>query len=330
MPAQASLALMEAARRVMWNITPLEFQVKATKLPLKKRLTSKMQWLHSMVVKLALVEKMVEQAAASGGFVGEAAVLPGEVRLWPNLPPGEKHGVFGSEIRSAAGDRSLVSEPTLMPYLVPGSKGPAIIVAPGGSYMFVSGSNEGSDVAEWLNSIGISAFVLKYRVPDRPWLNGAGAAALMDAQRAVSLVRSGALGDVDPGRVGIIGFSAGGNLTAQVCSADRAYTEVDSAEQCSCVPDAALLVYPGFFNFQQRAQEGGVGENHPPAFVASTIDDPIERVQNSVVYFRALRAVGAECELHVYRSGGHGFGIKSRQCPWTYPAENFLRRSFRL
>lgn len=174
-------------------------------------------------------------------------------------------------------------------------------------------NKEGTDIAAWLNSIGINAFVLKYRVPARDWLPF-GEAPLMDAQRAMSLVRAKRVGGIyNSSRVGFIGFSAGGHLSAHLaanCSMapfERAYARVDAADDQSCAPDFSFLVYP--WKLVEDAGRLPVSAAHPPSFFAHAFDDPAAPVDNSLSHMTRLKQAGAPpSELHVFPKGGHGYG----------------------
>jgi acetyl esterase/lipase len=179
---------------------------------------------------------------------------------------------------------------------------------------------EGSEVCKWLNSIGVAAFLLKYRVPSRAGLEKH-TAALIDAQRALGIIRHRATEwGVDPKRIGILGFSAGGHLSAMSSThfRTRTYAPVDEADSVSCRPDFTILIYPAYLTQQndktQLASEVKVGEDTPEAFVAMTQDDPVQ-VESAFVYAQALHKAKVPCELHIYPTGGHGYGL--RRSPHT-------------
>jgi acetyl esterase/lipase len=163
-------------------------------------------------------------------------------------------------------------------------------------------------VAAWLNRIGVTAVLLKYRVPD----NRAG--AYMDAQRAIRLVREHAKDwNIDPHRVGMMGFSAGGHLTARLSTGyeTRAYPQVDATDQQSCRPDFALLIYPAYLADQQGrlTNEIVVTAQMPPTFLVHTRDDT-NFVPSTVAYDAALKAAGVPVEFHLFDTGGHGYGLR--------------------
>lgn len=292
---------------------------------------------------LAIVACHALLATAAGLADGRSPREAGEIALWPEGSiPDERAGAIGPEThlqRDGADEIYNVTVPTLTPYLIAEPRG-AVVVAPGGGYTVLAWSKEGVDIAHWLNSIGYSAFVLKYRVPAREWLPF-GMAPLEDAQRAVGLVRQLAsmnrsLG-IGPSTIGFIGFSAGGHLAAHVsttCStgAARAYPAVDGADNISCRPDFSLLIYPW-----QLSEHGDlhVTHAHPPTFLAQAEDDPVAPVLScSLSYYSRLKMAGAApSELHIYPAGGHGYGrctvgeskqMKEEVCRWDDRAARFL------
>ncbi|MEW6157760.1 MAG: alpha/beta hydrolase [Verrucomicrobiota bacterium] len=247
--------------------------------------------------------------------------------LWPGTPPGEK-GDIGEERDMTkpadgqiAGRRVMrignVSKPTLSIYPAPASQntGTAVLVCPGGAYRILAWDLEGTEVCEWLNSIGITGALLKYRVPKREGLEKH-TAAFQDAQRAMGLLRSRAREfGIDPQRIGVLGFSAGGHLAALTShsSVERSYPKVDAADAESSRPNFAVLVYPGYLTLKEEgdrvAPELSLSTNTPPTFMVMTQDDPV-RVENVLFYSAALKQMKVPFELHVYPSGGHGYGLR--------------------
>jgi acetyl esterase/lipase len=276
-------------------------------------------------------------------LLGLMSALPGraadvaQIDLWPGPPPGETTPVGEESLMPSRPDERCqkkvtnVSRPTLAVYRpAPGTaNGAAVVIAPGGGYRIVAYDLEGEEVAGWLNSIGVTAVILKYRVPRRPGTpdDRPPQVALMDAQRAVSVTRSKAKEwGIDPARIGLLGFSAGGHLTAWASTnADRrAYTAVDAADAASCRPDFSVLVYPAYLQKAKGSVELSpeikVSRESPPAFFAHAGDDPISP-ENSLTMYLALRRAGVPAELHVYPSGGHGFGLRPTEKPCsTWPA----------
>jgi acetyl esterase/lipase len=195
---------------------------------------------------------------------------------------------------------------------------------------------EGEEVAQWLTSIGVTGIILKYRVPRRPGdIKGEPAPGpLKDAQRAVSLVRSKAREwGIDPKRIGMIGFSAGGHLVAAtVTSFDkRSYEPIDAIDQISCRPDFGIMAYSGYLKQKDRDELAPglcIPAATPPLFLVHASDDPISTVDHSVIMYLALKRAGVSTELHVYASGGHGFGVRPSDQPcstWTARCADWLR-----
>ena len=260
------------------------------------------------------------------------------IDLWPGIAPGEK-GDIGEEKDTTkptdqliAGKRVIrlgnVSKPTISFYRPPPDQdtGAAVLVCPGGGYHILAMDLEGTEVCEWLNSIGVTAVLLKYRVPKREGLEPH-AAPLQDAQRALGLLRSRAKEfHLDPQRIGALGFSAGGHLIAALASsADRrTYPAVDAADSASCRPDFNLVIYPGYLVLKDEGDKinpsVAVTTNHPPTFLAMAQDDPI-RVETALFYALALKNAKVPCELHIYPTGGHGYGLRpSDHAITTWPA----------
>jgi acetyl esterase/lipase len=202
--------------------------------------------------------------------------------------------------------------------------GAAVVICPGGGYNILAWDLEGTEIAEWLNTLGVTGLVLKYRVPRREG-DEANALPLMDVQRAMSLVRSKSseLG-LDPDRIGVLGFSAGGNLAAGAClkSAKRAYEKIDAIDEVSARPDFAVLVYPAYLVDASGAlkPEYQPTKETPPMFFAHAMNDNVTP-DSSIALARALKGVGVPAELHIYDGGGHGFGMRTSEFPChTWPA----------
>jgi acetyl esterase/lipase len=218
-----------------------------------------------------------------------------------------------------------VSRPTLNVFPAPKKGAPAVIVCPGGGYNYVVIDKEGTEVAAWLNSNGITALVLKYRTPR----NREG--ALQDLQRALSLARAHAAEwNIDPERLGVIGFSAGGDLAAKASTlfGQRSYTAVDAADRRSCRPDFAVLVYPAYLEKDgQVAPDLNLEAKIPPTLIVSTEDDSIS-AGGSKVYHAALDAAKVPNEFLLYPTGGHGYGLRSERDVrvWPQAALDWLRK----
>jgi acetyl esterase/lipase len=273
--------------------------------------------------------------ACVAGRVG--ADEPRTIKLWPGNVPGET-GKIGAEksVEPKVTEKTPVTrvtnvtEPTITVYRPAKDKdsGTAIIVAPGGGYSILAWEHEGTQVAEWLNKLGVTGVVLKYRVPRRPDQpkDQPPIGALQDAQRALSLVRSKAKEwNLKPDHIGFLGFSAGGHLTAWVSTKydKRAYDPVDAVNEVSARPDFAILIYPGgLLNKQspdQFSPEIRVSKQTPPSFLVQAADD---RPEGTIAYFQALRKNGVPAEMHIYGSGGHGFGMR----PIPHPAASWTAR----
>jgi acetyl esterase/lipase len=265
----------------------------------------------------------------------EAADQPPVLALWPaGAVPGEQGAIPAESIKGEQGKRQInnVSQPSITVFLPPKEKntGAAIVIAPGGGYNILAIDHEGYDVAKWLNSIGVAGIVLKYRIPKRPEHPSR---PLMDAQRAMSLVRANAeKWQIDPIRIGVMGFSAGGHL-ATVASTNydkRAYESVDAADQISCRPDFSVFIYPGGI-FQPGSDRLipniRITKDTPPAFLAVANDDRGSADQTVQLYL-ALKHAGVPAELHVFSAGGHGFGILKGKLPanqWPARLQEWLQ-----
>jgi acetyl esterase/lipase len=273
---------------------------------------------------------------------GRAADKPLVLDLWPSSPPGAKGDAGPEKLTGPKGGRLLtnVSKPTLTVFRPARDKdtGVAVVIAPGGAYRILAWDHEGLAVAAWLNTIGVTGVLLKYRVPvpgDLDSWSDPSFPPRQDAQRALSLVRSKAKEwGIDPHRVGMLGFSAGGHLTALAAlhSDKRSYEPIDPADRESCRPDFAVIIYPGGVvkrGSDQLAPAFHVTrkEKGPPAFLAQCSDDPVG-VENSVRLYLALERAGVPAELHVYTRGGHGFGLRPGKGPaseWPKRCEEWLR-----
>lgn len=270
------------------------------------------------------------------------------IALWPGVAPGDagKLDTIGAELDTTKPGQDgsqenyvirtgNVTRPTITVYRPAKSKanGGAVVVCPGGGYSILALNLEGTEVCAWLNSLGYTAVLLKYRVPARPGLERH-AAAFQDAQRALSLTRHHAKEwELDSKRIGILGFSAGGHLSAMLCNnhETRAYPNVDAADQESCRPDFALLIYPAYLtpndDLTRLAPEIKPSADTPPTFIAMTEDDPVH-VENALVYGQALKAAKVPVELHIYAKGGHGYGLRPSENPishWPERAAEWLK-----
>lgn len=240
------------------------------------------------------------------------------VRIWPGLAPGTGHE---KDREKMVNNRIYnVYQPDLTVYLPkkPNASRAAVVVCPGGGYTHLAIELEGTDVARWLNRNGIAAFVLKYRLKPEQ--------AFEDAKRAMSYVRANAKKyRVNPGMLGIAGFSAGGQVAAEVATHYENPRKRDLVGGASCRPDFMILGYPALdwlhpnadkVYEKSRGKKGVfvpfyhlVNKNSPPTFIVHAADDRTVPVEQSVQFFSALLKTGVACELHIFQKGGHGFGL---------------------
>jgi acetyl esterase/lipase len=274
------------------------------------------------------------------------------VELWPGNVPDET-GDLGAEkvVLSPRLDRKQVevtestrmvtnvSKPTLTIYRPAKDKdtGTAVLICPGGGYWNLYWELEGEEVAAWLNTLGVTGIILKYRVPRRPDEPKGEPARrpLQDAQRAVSLVRSNAKQwGIDPKRIGIVGFSAGGHLAIATATSfeKRSYERIDDIDQTSCRPDFAIGVYSGYLKAKdsdELAPGLRVPAATPPVFLAHGSADIVSDPEHSVVMYRALKRAGVSAELHLYATAAHDFGVRPSSQPcstWTQSCAEWLRQ----
>lgn len=287
--------------------------------------------------------------AFAPGDAARAAERPIVVDVWPGGKAQGDHGTIGPErVRTAADaptkDATWITNvtwPTISVFRPDASRNSrvAMVICPGGGYWNLAWDKEGTEVAERFNPLGITGVVLKYRVPRRPGEPEPMPAPgpLLDAQRAVRLVRSRAdEWGIDPGRIGIMGFSAGGHLALMTAiSFDRpAYEPIDEVDRASCRPDFAVMAYPGYILTRPGsgtlAGSIRVPKGAGPMFLvhASDDDEPGAQPEQSLALYRALRAAGVPAELHIYDEGGHGFGVRRSGRPasgWPERCAEWLR-----
>ena len=268
-----------------------------------------------------------------------------QVPLWPSTVTTGERGT-GAESTAVSGPQVAgqpwlkvqnVSVPTLTVYSPKGrNTGACVIVFPGGGYNVLAMDLEGTEVCDWLTSKGITGVLLKYRVPCvKSGLYRDCLTALQDAQRTLGLVRFHAADwHIDPQRIGVIGFSAGGHMVAAVSTHfdKRLYPAVDAADSESCRPDFAIALYPGHLAVPETGfvlnPDIRVSSQSPPTFLLQAEDDPVDPVENSLVYYAALRKAGVSAEMHVYAKGGHAFGLRRTESPitgWPQLVEAWLR-----
>jgi acetyl esterase/lipase len=201
--------------------------------------------------------------------------------------------------------------------------GQAVVVFPGGGYNILAIDLEGTEICEWLNSIHVTCVLLKYRVPNSgPYPKSP--AALQDAQRALGMVRAHATEwHIEPNRIGVLGFSAGAHLAAALSTHfdQRLYDVVDDADKLSCRPDFALIIYPGYLAIAQQSfafnPDLHITAQTPPSFLIQAEDD-FAHVENSLLYYRALKDANVPAEMHLYAKGGHGYGLRPTSLPITH------------
>ena len=267
-----------------------------------------------------------------------ASAAPTEIALWPGTPPGRAAAPGRQETSPLPAEHPVagktwhyiarVSTPTVTVYPATGKNtGAAVLVFPGGGYEVLAIDLEGTEVCDWLNPKGIACAVLKYRVPcakvgpyrDCP-------EALQDAQRALALIRARASEwGIDPKKVGVLGFSAGGHMSASISNHfdRRAYARVDAADDQSARPDFSVVLYPGHLASDGRPfnPDVRVSSSTPPTILIQAEDDPVDPVENSLFYHAALRKAKAPVELHLFAKGGHAFGLRRTQNPVTHWSE---------
>lgn len=249
--------------------------------------------------------------------LGYAAPLE-PIPLWPEGVPGEADLELPEESVELKGEHQIeimsnVSTPLLTMYPAENPNGASVLVCPGGGYNILAYSHEGTEVCEWLNTLGITAGLLKYRVPRRDELEKH-VAPLQDVHRAIGMMRSRAEEwKLDPERLGILGFSAGGHLSTMALTSDgtRTYEPDPKFDSVDCVPNFAVLVYPAYLldeeNPDNLSPEVNVTENTPPAFVVVAHGDK-KWVEGSARFYIEMQRKNRSCELHIFAKGGHGFG----------------------
>jgi acetyl esterase/lipase len=259
------------------------------------------------------------------------------VPLWPKGVPGEDHLKLPEESVELKGEYQIeilsnVSEPTLTWYPAKEPNGAAVLVLPGGGYNILAYSHEGAEVCEWLNSIGIAAGLLKYRVPRREELEKH-EAPLQDVQRAIGIMRTNAIKwNLNPERVGVLGFSAGGHLATMALTSDgnRTFEPDPTFDKPNCVPGFAVLLYPAYLldenDPDELSPEIKVTESTPPAFMAVSGDDK-KFVEGSARFYIEMHRNNRPCELHIFTGGRHGFGLDKIDSPikqWSILAEQWM------
>ena len=297
-------------------------------------------------------------AAAGGALSAQQAgwqPSPGheQILIWPGTAPGARTGPDSETATTHTGLVAgkpwnyvqHVSRPTITVYAAQGNNtGAAVVVFPGGGYQILAIDLEGTEVCDWLTSRGITCVLLKYRVPHSGpswqrdcncYINPKPQPALEDAQRALGIVRQRAAEwHIDPDKVGVLGFSAGGHLVAAISNdyRKRLYPAVDSADQQSARPDFAVAIYPGHLWMPGKKQYAFNPDIHvttetPPTFLLQAETDTIDNVNQALVYYVALKDAGVPVEMHLYRDGGHAFGLRRTKDPiteWPQLVEKWL------
>jgi acetyl esterase/lipase len=278
-----------------------------------------------------------------------------QVAIWPGAAPDAQPVVKPESVETDTDPKELVagkpwvyisnvSRPTMTVYSPKGKNtGAAVVVFPGGGYEELAIDLEGTEACDWLTAKGITCVLLKYRVPaprSGPYWGAypQSPIALEDAQRTVGLVRfHAAEWQIDPHKIGVMGFSAGGHLVAAMSvHFDRLYTAVDAADKESCRPDFAVAIYPGHLSFGEESLKAPklnpdiashITRQAPPTFLLQNEDDHVDNVNDSLVYYIALKNAGVPVEIHLYAQGGHAFGLRPTKLPvskWPELVETWL------
>lgn len=278
---------------------------------------------------------------------------PKQIPIWPDGAPDMEglsqppERVETTKAPDLVGGRPYVvaydvTSPTMTIFPAKGrSTGASMVVFPGGGFKLLAMDLEGTEICDWLTAKGITCVLLKYRVPksDHYWdqesqthITPKVPRALQDAQRTIKLVRAKAKElNLDPNKIGVIGFSAGGYLVAQTSNIfEPTYKPVDAADKLSSRPDFAVALYPGHL-----CRDGGtldpdlhVTKQTPPTFLLQAWDDPVDEICNSTIYARALDDAGVPAEVHLFAKGGHAFGLRRKDHPiasWPSLVENWLK-----
>jgi acetyl esterase/lipase len=284
--------------------------------------------------------------AVSGAQTSVWQPSPGhtQIPIWPGAAP-DVQSVPGPESHTE-GAVTNVTRPTMTVYPPKGKNtGAAVVVIPGGGFQMLAIDLEGVEICDWLTSRGVTCVLLKYRVPSvpyawqcdcRPQDLATSVPSLEDAQRTLRLVRlHAAQWRIDPHKVGVIGFSAGGFLVAELSTRfkDRLYAPVDSADQESSRPDFAIALYPGHLALAKNSialnpnVERHITARTPPTFLLQNEDDHVDSIEDSLSYYMGLKKAGVPVELHAYAQGGHAFGLRLSKLPvsgWPQLVEKWL------
>jgi acetyl esterase/lipase len=259
------------------------------------------------------------------------------INLWPGKVPGELKEKQPPVIDTSNKDNIIrfdeVTNPTLEVYLPDPMlrNGSSVIVCPGGGYQILAYDLEGTEIAAWLNKLGYTAFVLQYRIPNKR------EGALQDAQRAIRIVKGNSQKwNITPENIGIMGFSAGGSLSARTSTNfnKKTYVPVDKFDSLSCRPFFTMLIYPAYLDQGPNltlTPELELSKDVPPIFIFQTADDPYGN--SALVMAGALRNAKLPVELHLLSSGGHGYGLRPGKVAaetWPLLAEKWLSRTLQI
>lgn len=301
---------------------------------------------HRTVLPAALLLTSVCRGAAPVTEPAGWQPSPGhtQIAIWPGRVP-DLQSVPGPEA-DTQGAVTNVTRPTMTVYAPDGKNTrAAVVVFPGGGFQMLAMDLEGTEVCEWLTARGISCVLLKYRVPSAPYVWqcdcrphnwSISTPALQDAQRTVKLVRyHAAEWHIDPHKVGVLGFSAGGYLVAEVSTHFKArlYASVDAADQQSSRPDFAIAIYPGHLAMAENSIvlnpniKSHITAQTPPTFLLQNEDDDVDRIEDALSYYMGLKAAKVPVELHAYAQGGHAFGLRPSRLPvsgWPQLLEKWL------
>lgn len=309
-------------------------------------LTSANNTLYSRIL-FTLIFFLLHWAAASAASWSPAPPYR-QIPIWPQAIPNAKPPLQTETVTPQASHGgwqqvSNVSLPSMTIYPAQGiNTGAAVIVFPGGGFKVLAIDLEGTEICDWLTARGITCVLLKYRVPggNHYWdehcachITPTVPRALQDAQRTIKLIRARAAEwGIDPAKIGVIGFSAGGYLVAQTSTIFKpTYHPIDATDVISSRPDFAIALYPGHLCRAGRTLDPSlkVTRQAPPTFLLQAWDDPVDPVCNSMLYAQALDRAGVPVEVHLFAQGGHAFGLRSRDQPigsWPVLVESWLKQ----